>query len=95
MPSLPVALATHASFFYGGYLYAGGGINDTGQEKRVWRAPIGGDFTLGPWESVASLPIARGHVHQLPVLGNHVYSVAGAIDFSLDSTGEIDVGTFQ
>ena len=96
MPALPVALATHASFFYGGYLYAGGGIDDApAQEKRVWRAPIGADHALGAWEAAAPLGIARAHVHQLPVFHAHVYSVAGAIDFSLASTTEIDVGAFQ
>jgi hypothetical protein len=94
MPPLPVALATHASFFYGGYLYVGGGIN-TKHEKRMWRSPIDADHALGPWEETASLLIARGHVHQYPVFGNHVYSFAGAIDFNLNSTDEIDVGTFQ
>ena len=95
---LPVPLATHASFFYGGYLYVGGGISGTTnaiQEDRVWRAPIQADHSLGAWELAAPLLIARAHVHQLPTLGNHVYSVAGAIDFNLDATDEIDVGTIE
>jgi len=96
MPDMPIGLATHASFFYGGYLYVGGGINqDPAQTDAVIRAPILPDHSLGAWENAASLPVARGHVHQLPVHGNHVYSVAGAIDFNLASTDEIDVGTFQ
>jgi hypothetical protein len=41
------------------------------------------------------LLIARGHVHQFPLFKAHVYSVAGAIDFNLTSTDEIDVGSFQ
>ncbi len=97
MPPLPVGLATHASFYYGGYLYVGGGITDSppAQERRFWRSPIQADRSLGPWEEAAPLPIARGHVHQLPVYRNHVYSIGGAIDFNLTSTDEIDVGTFQ
>lgn len=95
MPPLPVALGTHASFFYGGHLYAGGGINATEHEKRFWRAPIGSDHALGPWELAAALPEARGHVHQLPILGNHVYSVAGAVDYGLNSTSKVVVGTFK
>jgi hypothetical protein len=94
MTNLPVAEATHASFFYGGYLHICGGINDSAQENRCWRAPIDDTHTLGAFEEIATLPIARGHVHQLPVLGANVYSVAGAIDFNLDSTTQIDVGTF-
>ena len=96
MPPLPVGLATHSSFFFGGYLYVGGGIdNAPAQEKRFWRAPINPDHSLGAWESTTPLPIARGHVHQLPIFGNHVYSFSGAIDFNLDSTDQIDIGTFQ
>jgi hypothetical protein len=94
MPAFPTSIATHSSFVYGGYLYAGGGIDDTTQLKAVWRAPIGADHALGAWEAAADLPVARGHVHQLPVFGNHVYSVAGAIDFDLSSTDQIAVGSF-
>ncbi len=95
---LPVALATHASFVYGGYLYVGGGISGTTdpiQEKRVWRAPIEADHTLGAWEIAAPLHIARSHVHQLPMYVNHVYSVSGSIDLNLVATDEIDVGSFE
>ena len=96
MPALPVALATHSSFFYGGYLYVGGGINNApAQEKRMWRAAVNANHSLGAWEATMPLPIARGHVHQLPVFQNHVYSFSGAIDFNLDSTDQIDIGTFQ
>ncbi|MGD0528221.1 MAG: hypothetical protein ABSE49_24010 [Polyangiaceae bacterium] len=95
MTNLAVAEATHASFFYGGYLHVCGGINDVpAQEDRCWRSPIEADDSLGAFEEIAPLLIARGHVHQMPVLGRKVYSVAGAIDFNLDSTTEIDVGTF-
>jgi hypothetical protein len=96
MTSLLVAEATHASFSYGGYLYVCGGINDVpAQEDRCWRSPVLSDHTLGTFVEVASLPIARGHVHQMPVIGHNVYSIGGAIDFNLDSTSEIDVGTFE
>jgi hypothetical protein len=99
MTPLPVQNATQASFVYGGYLYIAGGISDTGvtadEEKRVWRAAIDATGALGAWAQVASLKIARGHVHQLPLLENHVYSVGGAIDFNLTATSEIDIGTFQ
>jgi hypothetical protein len=95
MPDLPVPLATHASLYWGGYIYTGGGIDPTKQEDRLWRAPILADHTLGPWEETAKLLIARGHVHQFPMFENHVYSIAGAIDFNLNSTDEIDIGTFE
>ncbi|WP_146646422.1 Kelch repeat-containing protein [Labilithrix luteola] len=95
MPSFPVRIATHASFFYGGYLYVAGGMSGATELNRVWRAVIDADHALGEWEEVASLPIARGHVHQLPVFGNHVYSVGGALDLDLHSTDHVDVGVFE
>ncbi|MEO7110083.1 MAG: hypothetical protein ABI183_06570 [Polyangiaceae bacterium] len=97
MPSLPEGVCTHASFFYGGYLYLGGGLGTSAYKilDKVWRSPIGADHSLGAWEEVAPLGVARGHVHQFPVLGNHVYSVGGAITLDLKSTSEIDVGVFQ
>jgi hypothetical protein len=95
MTPLPVALATHGSFLYGGYLYVAGGINDTAVEKRVWRAAIVADHSLGAWEEAVPLPTPRAHVHNLPVFGTHLYSIAGAIDEYLDSTGDIQVGTFE
>jgi hypothetical protein len=98
MPPLPVGLATHASFFYGGYLYVAGGITDDPtltEESRVWRAPIDADHAVGKWEKAAALPIARGHVHQLPVVGNRVYSIAGALDLDLNSSDGIHIGVFQ
>jgi hypothetical protein len=60
----------------------------------MWRAPIAEDSTLGAWEEVASLPVPRGHVHQLPIYKNFIYSIAGAIDFNLHSTGDIQIGNF-
>lgn len=92
---LPFAYATHSSFAYGGWLYVVGGVGEEAQEKRVLRAEILPDQTLGPWEAAAPLPLARGHVHQTPVYGDHVYSVGGAIDFELTSTKEIVIGSFR
>jgi hypothetical protein len=96
MPPLPGGLATHAAFSYGGYLYVGGGIDDLpAQTRTVYRAPIGPDHAVGSWEKVAKLPKGRSHVHQLPVLHGHVYSVAGSIDFNLNSTKDIVIGSFE
>lgn len=97
MTALPEGVCTHASFFYGGYLYVGGGLGTSAYTilDKVWRSPIGADHSLGAWEDVSSLGIARGHVHQFPVFGNHVYSIGGAITLDLTSTDEIDIGTFQ
>jgi hypothetical protein len=98
MPALPVGLAAHASFFYGGFVYVAGGISGTTtlkEEKRVWRAPVDAEHVLGAWESVTPLPRARGHVHQLPVFGNRLYSIGGALDMDLNSTDAIDIGVFE
>ncbi len=79
---LPVGICTHSSFVYGGYLYVAGGIDDAPEQlATVRRAPLEDDGTLGDWETVAPLPVARGHVHQLPIVFDHVYSVSGATDF--------------
>lgn len=92
---LPGGLATHAAFFYGGHLYVGGGIDDAPmQSKVIYRAALAADHTIGAWEKAAELPTARSHVHQFPVLNGHVYSVAGSIDFNLNSTAEIALGAF-
>ena len=61
----------------------------------VWEDADLREFALGAWEEVASLPVARGHVHDLPIFKNHLYSIGGAVDFSLGSTGAIQVGTFE
>ncbi len=97
MPDLPASVSTHASYFYGGYVYVGGGLTSARYRisDAVWRAPIGPDHGLGPWETVAKLPINRAHVHQMPTFGTHVYSVAGAITLDLKSTTEVDVGVIE
>lgn len=96
MPPLPIALCTHASFVYGGYLYVVGGLDGSyAHSKRVWRAPLDPDHVVGGWRLVAALPTARAHVHQLPIFGDHVYSVAGAVDQALRSTDEIAIGSFR
>lgn len=93
---LPSGMATHASFAWGGYLYVAGGLDTNLKiQKRVLRAPIDKEHALGDWEDVATLPIARAHVHQLPVVNNKVYSISGAIDLALDSTDTIAIGVFQ
>jgi hypothetical protein len=94
MTPMPSGICTHSSFVYGGWLYVVGGIDDTADSAVVRRAQIQDDDTLGAWETAASLPQARGHVHQLPMENDRVYSVSGATDLSLDSTNAIFVGSF-
>ena len=67
-PTLPVAEGAQAAFVYGGYLN-----NDVpAEEDRCWRAPIQPDRSLGAFEEIVPLPLARGHVHQMPVVGQNV-----------------------
>jgi hypothetical protein len=91
---LPVGIATHASFVHDGWLYVAGGIGDKpAMRAQVLRAPIR-DGQLGAWQRAGDLPLARGHVHQLPLAGDRIYSLGGAIDFQLRSTTEVHIGTF-
>jgi len=94
MTPMPAGICTHSSFVYGGWLYVVGGIDDKGQSAIVRRAHLEDDGTLSTWEIAAQLPVARGHVHQLPIENDRVYSVSGATDYSLNSTNAIFVGSF-
>jgi hypothetical protein len=76
---LDSAYGTHGAFTYAGFLYVVGGVeNNRRFTDAVRRAPIHPDGTVGPFELVAPLPAARGHVHHLPVVGHTVYSVGGS-----------------
>ena len=94
MKPMPAGICTHSSFVYGGWLYVVGGIDDAGDVATVRRAHLEDDGSLSAWETAASLPQARGHVHQLPIENDRVYSVSGATDFSLNSTNAVFVGSF-
>jgi len=74
------AYATHSAFVHGRYLYVAGGVENNARfVDAVHRAALRRDGTLGPWEAVVpGLPNARAHVHQTPLLGDRVYSVAGS-----------------
>jgi hypothetical protein len=77
---LPMALAVHASFAHAGQLYVAHGLDmGTMQFTGVlWRAPIQPDGSIGAWEQLgATLPITRGHCHQLPLADGLLLSIAG------------------
>lgn len=77
--ALDSAFATHGTFLHGGYVYVVGGVESNRRfSDRVQRAPLGPNGTIGPFEASDPLPQARGHVHHLPVFGNHVYSAGGS-----------------
>jgi hypothetical protein len=94
MTPLPSGVATHASFVRDGWLYVAGGVGDKPEMlAAVLAAPIR-NHALGAWRTIAQLPVARGHVHQMPLHGDRVYSVGGAVDFELRSSPAVHIGTF-
>ena len=92
---LDTPFATHASVVHEGYLYVIGGVEDNSRmSDRVLRAPLAKDGALGAWESTAStLPAARAHVHQVPVLRDHLFSIGGSR--SGRALDEVVVGKFS
>ncbi len=71
---------TSAGVTYRGYFFLiGGGEGGPGEEhyvNRVRRARFD-EGALTPFADVDTLPAQRAHVHQAPLLGDHVYSVGG------------------
>jgi N-acetylneuraminic acid mutarotase len=76
---MPHSYATHAAFGHDGYLWVMGGVEDNNRfVADIWRAAVGADGRVGGWEAVTpALPVARGHVHNTPVLRGFVYTVGG------------------
>jgi len=91
--TLDSAYATHAAVVHDGYVYVVGGVeNNTRFVSTVQRAPLGQDGTIGPWEGVTpGLPVARGHVHQVPVWRGRLYSLGGSANRQVMSA--LHVGT--
>ena len=79
--TLDSTFATHAAVVHDDHLYVIGGVeNNRRFSDRVIRAPFQADGSIGAWETVdAPLPAPRAHVHQIPVLGDHMYSVGGSV----------------
>jgi hypothetical protein len=100
---LPFAYETSAGLVHDGLVWIVGGILDkTSSEASglptadVLRAKILGPGKLDTWalDAASALPAARSHVHQVPILGGHVYSVSGMIGAAGD-TPDVYVGVFQ
>ena len=70
----------HAAFAHDGHAYLVGGIERaTSPSDAVLRAPLLPGGGLGPWTPTVPLPLARGHVHHVPVLNGRAYSVGGRV----------------
>jgi hypothetical protein len=97
---MPIADETHAAFIHDGNLYFAGGIGGPNDDSlaTIARAalPTTAGGMLGDWfvDTSSSLPKARSHVHQMPIRGNYIYSVAGAPTGFPSVTGASVVGTF-
>ena len=91
---LDTPFATHAAVVHDGFLYVIGGVEDNARmSDRVLRAALAKDGSIGAWESTASpLPAARAHVHQVPVLRDHLFSIGGSR--SGKALDEVVVGKF-
>ena len=92
---LPHSYATHAGFGANGYLWLVGGVEDNMRfVATVLRAELRADGRIGPWQEVPpGLPLARGHVHNTPVLNGRVYSAGGRTMTGV--TAESHIGVFR
>ncbi len=96
-PPLPYAVETHATFVHDGSIYIAGGIDgDMNSRATIVRAPLGSDGAIGGWfvDTASALPHARSHVHQMPIRGAFIYSVAGAPTGFPSTAAETDIGSF-
>jgi hypothetical protein len=87
--------ATHSALVHDDYMYILGGVVGSTFVATVRRAPFRCDGTLGDFEEIVDLPIARSHTHQTPDFAGHVYSVAGRILPSATSFERTLIGTWQ
>ena len=101
-PETPDAYSAAGGVVHDGFLYVAGGILDATSNEaggvptaNVIRAAVLAPGMLGAWtvDAPSKLPVARSHVHQLPVVGSHLYSVSGMTD-TTDTTA-VYVGVFQ
>lgn len=91
---LDAGLAAHAAVVHDGALWViGGAVDATQASDRVLRAPFNADGTLAAWEvTEATLPTARAHVRQVPVLGDRLFSIGGTREGR--AIDEVVVGRF-
>jgi N-acetylneuraminic acid mutarotase len=78
LQSLPVAVLRPALVAYQGWLYACGGLTLAASSSNVYRAKIGVDGSLGPWQlaSTEKLPAGSTEAHAF-VANGRLYVVVG------------------
>jgi hypothetical protein len=93
--ALPEARATASAFVFLDHLYVVAGMVSlvSGEVATVLRAAIAEDGSVGTFEELPALPLARAHSHQAPFHAGFVYSVAGSIDH-VDQR-EVFIGRFE
>lgn len=92
-------VGTQPAVEHNGYLYLIGGIRGAKDDSRVCvanvrRAKFAADGSLGTWEDVQKLPAASGHVHQAPLIGNHLFYINGSDDQG-GALADVLRGTFE
>lgn len=68
----------HTAVAYNGYIYAIGGVNGSGFISHVEYAVINADGSLGSWQSVQSIPVARA-AHSSVAYNGKLYVLGGYI----------------
>ena len=92
-------VGTQPAVEHNGYLYVVGGLRGGKDDHRVSvssvrRAKFEDDGSLGPWQDVATLPVASGHVHDAPVVKGSLYYVNGSDDMGMPRK-DVFRGTFR
>ena len=99
---IPHSYATHASHWFGNHLWLIGGVEDNARfVDTVLHAELRSDNRIGGWtELKPGLPLARGHVHNTPIVNGRMYSVGGRVtpttrDNPYEVTGAVHIGVFK
>jgi hypothetical protein len=79
LASLPNRTSAMAAAAIGGSIFVVGGIEGSAYySEHVRRAEIQADGSIAAWSEASDLPVGRAHVHQLPIVGERVFSLGGS-----------------
>jgi hypothetical protein len=80
--NMPEGRATSSAFVRDGFLYMLAGMTKLtgGEVDTVLRAEVLEDGSIGTFEELEPLPLARAHSHQAPIFGDTLYSIGGSIE---------------
>ena len=98
----PHSYSTGAAFAHAGHLWMIGGVEDGNRfVDNIWTAEIRADGRIGGWTEVKpGLPVARGHVHNTPILNGRLYTAGGRLTPTNPAepwvvNGAVHIGTFR